>query len=333
MKNKTVLFYSSVSSLDLFKTQKFYSVDIDILEKLGYNIILSNSIFDAFKFWRYDIIFSYFYRFSFFPSIIARLLLKKVYFTGGIDDLDEDYATPKRYFIQKYFFRLCYWVSHKCIIVSQSDFKNINKIQKKVKKIVLSEHSISINDYNINHKNKEKFFSTIAWMGSTINVKRKGIDVALRIFSNLSNNVKFKDYKFYIIGKNGEGSNFLKELICQYKLHDSVIITGEVTEEQKISILKSSQYYFQLSQYEGFGLAALEALCAGNIIIHSGKGGLSNPIYQSQILFDINNDFDEEFNLLTRKLSQTNYFFKKSQIDYYSIDRRLKDFTNVLNGF
>lgn len=102
----------------------------------------------------------------------------------------------------------------------------------------------------------------------------------------------------------------MKEPICQYKLHDSVIITGGY-RRTKISILKSSQYYFQLSQYEGFGLAALEALCAGNIIIHSGKGGLSNPIYQSQILFDINNDFDEEFNLLTRKLCHKKLFFQE----------------------
>ena len=61
-------------------------------------------------------------------------------------------------------------------------------------------------------------------------------------------------------------------------------LKGEVSEEDKINLLKRSKYYFQLSLYEGFGLAALEALCADNILIHSGKGGLANSIY-SQIRF------------------------------------------------
>ena len=57
---KRILFYSSVNSLELFKTQKFYQIDISILKDLGYDVLLSNRIFDSLLFWKYDILFSYF---------------------------------------------------------------------------------------------------------------------------------------------------------------------------------------------------------------------------------------------------------------------------------
>ena len=125
---KRLLFYSSVKSLELFKTQKFYQIDIALLEDLGYDVWLSNRIFDSLLFWKYDILFSYFYRYSFFTALFAKCFGKKTYFTGGIDPLDANYASPFSYRIQVLFFKLCYWVANSCIIVSQSDLKNIAKI-------------------------------------------------------------------------------------------------------------------------------------------------------------------------------------------------------------
>ena len=81
---KRLLFYSSVKSLELFKTQKFYQIDIALLEDLGYDVWLSNRIFDSLLFWKYDILFSYFYRYSFFTALFAKCFGKKTYFTGGI---------------------------------------------------------------------------------------------------------------------------------------------------------------------------------------------------------------------------------------------------------
>ena len=37
---KRILFYSSVGSLELFKTQKFYQIDIALLGDLGYDVWL-----------------------------------------------------------------------------------------------------------------------------------------------------------------------------------------------------------------------------------------------------------------------------------------------------
>ena len=85
MSRKKILFYSSVKNIKLFDIQRFYSVDVKLLENLGYDVIKTNKISCFFKFWNYDISFLYFYRWSLFPALISRCFLKKIYFTGGID--------------------------------------------------------------------------------------------------------------------------------------------------------------------------------------------------------------------------------------------------------
>lgn len=336
---KRVLFYSSVSSKSLFLTQRFYVFDIQILKESGCEVILSNSIRDAFYFWRYDFVFAYFYRKSFFVALIAKLFLRNTYFTGGIDDLDEHFAPPKRYKIQRLFFRLCYWVSKSCIIVSDSDKRNIIKIfrrKNKLRKLFFSEHTIDVQNFlRKSEVSKEDIFTSIVWMGNEGNVRRKGVDTALKVFSLLRKEQPFCGYKFFIIGKIGEGTSYVKSLISQYGLQDEVVLTDEITEAEKIELLLKSKYYFQLSLYEGFGLAALEALAAKNVVIHSGKGGLSNSMFLSGVYFNIDNDFEVEYTQLRTSLSVYNRSKLEEVSSYimvhYDNSRRKNDFLKIIS--
>lgn len=336
--NRRVLFYSSVSSKALFQIQRFYIIDIQILKGLGCDVVLSNKITDAWRFWKYDFVFAYFYRKSFFVALIAKLFLKNAYFTGGIDDLDEDYATSQRYMIQKLFFKLCYLVAKSCIIVSDSDKQNILKIfrRKKMSRLSYSEHTIDVKRFlKQDDMQKEKIFTTIVWMGSENNVKRKGVDTALRVFSLLRKKQQFCDYKFVIIGKTGEGTSYIESLIGEYGLHKAVVLTDEISEDEKIQLLLKSKYYFQLSIYEGFGLAALEALAAKNIVIHSARGGLANSIFSSGIIFDIKNELKTEIDNLFKSLctydEEQLECMSKYVIQYYDNNRRKNDFLKIIS--
>ena len=252
------------------------------------------------------------------------------------DDLDKNYASRRRYIVQRYFYILCYWVSNSCIIVSQADMKNVLRVLAKKGKLTFSEHTIEIDKFVINaFEEKDKLFSTIVWMGNENNVKRKGVDRALKVFSHLKKYKQFEDYKFIIIGKKGEGTAYLLDLINKYMLSESVYFTDEISEEEKINFLKRSKYYFQLSEYEGFGLAALEALASKNIVIHSAKGGLTNPIFSAGIHFNIDenpdieceNLFNQLLNYDNSKLTETTQVIKC----YYNNTRRKHDFEKILN--
>jgi glycosyltransferase involved in cell wall biosynthesis len=277
---KKVLFYSSVKTKRMFSIQGFYRTDIQILRENGFEVLLSKHFWDFFLFWKYDIAFIYFYRFGLFPAIISKLFFKKVFFTGGIDDLDLDYAGVKKYFIQKIFFKLCNLFSDTSIVVSKADLKNIQSIYVKnrlPKNLELSFHVIDFDSYKYTFTiEKQKVMTTIAWMLREENVFRKGVDKTVEVFDSL---LKIdNEWKLMIIGPKGKGTEIIEKLIQEKGIEKSVFLLGSISEEEKINFLKISTIYMQLSVYEGFGIAAIEALAAGNIVFHSGKGGLKDGV-------------------------------------------------------
>lgn len=336
MKNK-IIFYSSVKNKELFHIQRFYHIDIEILKNMGYSVFESNKIFDFCFFWKYDIAFIYFYKFGLFPAVLSMLFHKKVFFTGGIDGLEQSLTTKKDYILQKIFFKLCYLFSNMCILVSSSDETNVKRIYngKLPKKTCLSFHTIDIEKFVISDlSRKENIFTTIAWMESIENVYRKGVDKSLKIFKALTQISEYADAIFYIIGKEGEGSDFLRKLCTEIEITDKVVFTGAIDEERKIEILQRSRYYFQLSSYEGFGIAAIEALALKNIVIHSGKGGLKETMKNFGITIDIDGDLEKQTNFIYDKLSNFNHVQltkgqKHIEVNYSNITRQ-KDFEKIL---
>ena len=155
------------------------------------------------------------------------------------------------------------------------------------------------------------------------------------MFAKLKELAEYKDSIFYIIGKKGEGTMYLERIVSELGLENAVVFTGNIAEEEKVNFLKLSKFYFQLSRYEGFGVAALEALCANNIVIHSGKGGLSNSIYEGGVLLNIDKPIDAMADELISKLRSVNYSCRESGYEKvcraYDNNRRKKDFQKIIH--
>ena len=287
---KKILFFANTSHIEAVYTQMFFVNTIALLEDLGYNVIVTNRISDSIKY-DYDAIFNYFYKRGVFASIIAKLRRKKVFFTGGLDDLDVNYATKFRYIRQVFIFKICRWLADWCLVESHADLNNIHKICifKNHKNLYYSPQAADLKKYRAKIEDKENVFSTICWLGEVSNPIRKGVDTALYYFKYLTGFEEFRDARFYIMGRDGKARSYIEDIIKKLELQNNVIITGEVTEEEKIQILGKSRYFFQLSKTEGFGLAALEALASSCIPIHSGKGGLKDVIASDGVLIDIDN--------------------------------------------
>lgn len=285
---KKILFYASVKDPADFKTKLFFVNTTTILMQLGYEVQMTNRVKDA---WTedYDGFFCFFFRKGAVPAYIAKARGKKVFFTGGLDSLVKSITTAKDYYRQILFFKLCRWIADYCLIESTSDMRNIKRISliKNHRNIYYSPQAIDLQKYECDYSRKEKIFSTICWQGTEGNVKRKGVDRALYCFKALLSDKRFNDYKFYIVGRKDLGTPYIEKIIEDLDLKENVVITGEVDEDKKLDILKRSKFFFQLSNYEGFGLAALEALAARCIPIHSGRGGLADTLADDGIVIDI----------------------------------------------
>ena len=337
-KKKRVMFFSSVKTKKMFSVQQFHRTDICILRDLGYQVILSNSVFSFLKFWEYDIAFIYFYRYGLLPAIFAKLFVKKVLFTGGIDSLEKEYAGAKKFMLQKYLFQLCSLFSDKNILVSNSDINNIKNFNQKLseKTYYLSFHAIQFEEYEYKSIiGKEKILTTIAWMLAEDNVIRKGVDKSLYLFKKIHE--IDNEFRMVIVGPQGKGTQLVHEIIKKEKLEGLVELTGAISEQEKISILKKSSIYTQLSNYEGFGIAAIEAMASGNIVVHSGKGGLNDGIGKYGILvgnknyteiakntYSVYNDPTNRMNMIQKGIQHVSNNFK--------YEKRLTDFQDILKS-
>ena len=338
---KKILFYSSVTSTDLFINQDFYAIDIAILKTLGYSVTTTNNWTDFLYSSKYDIAFLYFYKKSFLPGLLSKFFNKKVFYTGGIDDLNLESTEKVRYYLQIILFRICYYSADTLFICSYSDMNNIKKIKSNSwDKCTVTYHTIDFPELNYDVKvKKENIMCSIAWLGSIRNTKRKGLDIAIRVFSELKKSKYFKDYIFYIIGNGDIGTEYLKKLVIKYELQDSVKFLRGISNKDKFQILQISKYYLQLSSYEGFGLACLEALYCGNLVVHSNNGALKETMPPEQIKFNLNNTFSYETKVLIDTLREidSKYFLEDNQKIFkeyvekvFASKKRLLDFNSLI---
>ncbi len=114
-------------------------------------------------------------------------------------------------------------------------------------------------------------------------IHQKGIDIMLKALSRYKA-AGHNPVPFVLIGKyNREEELLLTSLINRNGLtHGNVVMKGKVSTEEKNLILAESRFYFQLSRFEGFGLAIVEALAAGTPVIITNKV----PIWQTIAAFN-----------------------------------------------
>ena len=98
-----------------------------------------------------------------------------------------------------------------------------------------------------------------------------------------------KDYHLVIVGKKGWGYRQLFNLIDDLRLHEKVIFTGFVEEEDKPFIIRDAKIFIYPSIYEGFGLPVLEALSLGIPTITSNVSSLTEIAGGAALLIDPTN--------------------------------------------
>ncbi len=78
----------------------------------------------------------------------------------------------------------------------------------------------------------------------------------------------------------------LHPIIERLGLSDAVILTGRVTEEEKIALYQGASLYVTPSLYEGFGLTALEAMACGVPTIAANRTSLPEVVGSGGILVE-----------------------------------------------
>lgn len=173
--------------------------------------------------------------------------------------------------------------------------------------------------YNL--KNKKVLLT----FGRLVSKERaKGFDEILDVLPDLIETIP---NLVYIIAGAGEYSGQLEQKVASLNLHENVVFTGMVKEEEKADLYRLSDVYVMPSRGEGFGFVFLEAMACGIPVIASKVDGSRDAVRDGQLGQLV--DPDDSAKLKTAIIDA---LAKKKEVpdglEYFSYD----NFSKRLNG-
>ena len=117
--------------------------------------------------------------------------------------------------------------------------------------------------------------------------ERKNVMTLLRALKILRNH---RDLQLVLVGRPGYGFSKLSKYLNENYLKGEVILTGYVTEKEKIALYDSATVFVYSSLYEGFGLPLVEAMVRKVPIVASNIPSTEEVASEAALYYD--NAFD-----------------------------------------
>ena len=274
---------------------------------------------------------------SFFPALFGKVFRKKVaiivHGTDCVDFSEINYGNL-RIPLMKWFIEKSYQLANVILPVSESlVYTENNYYSVKTLKFGYSHHlkdiktpyqvipnGLIIEDWQVeNITKKENTFITVMTSDQT---ERKGANLIVEVAR------KLPKFSFYFAGtENIVGGNFLPE---------NVICLGKLSPNELRDYYSKTQFYLQLSNFEGFGVALCEAMLCECIPIVSDVNYLPSIVGDSGFVLNKRN-VEMLIDLMHEVLkSDINNFGQKARkriIENFSIENRQELLISTLKSF
>lgn len=211
---------------------------------------------------------------------------------------------------------------------SQSDLDLFKVISPKPELVLNAVDLNNLLALPLNQKVKNRFL----YVGRLAN--NKGLSQLLTTFSELYK--KEKDFELHIVGPDTDKCMVdLQTITENLSLMDNVKFLGKVTDEELLQEYKFANFFVSASEYEGFGLSAVEAQASGCQLILQNNSAFSSLFTGSDgvMLIDYSNHSDAA-NVLFRSLSTDNNFSKKlrNNATKYTWEERISQWRNIYSS-
>ena len=187
--------------------------------------------------------------------------------------------------------------------------------------------------------NNDIIFSTVSRL-----VKRKGVDIAIRIVHQLSKS--YPSIKYYIGGVGSE-SGKLETLVRQLNAESYIFFLGNINNDAKYNLLSASDFFLLPnhsagnSDFEGFGISFIEASLFGNVILGGRQGGAGEAVIDGKtgflFYFDKPESLEQAVSIAKKYIDnpeqmeiikQNGIGFVKSNYDCNILIKRFLEFVN-----
>jgi glycosyltransferase involved in cell wall biosynthesis len=277
---------------------------------------------------------------SFWPSLLGCLFNKPVYIivhgTDACNFPEIGYGNLRKKVLRIFTYLSFKWAT-RLLPVSESLMFTINdyynpKVPKKLG--VLAEfpnlntpYTVVPNglntDFWLSVKSEVRTPNTFVTVASGKQLVRKGIDLMMAAATQLP------EAKFFVIGC---------EAPKEWELPQNVVFTGRLPQSELLQYFQSSQFYIQLSVFEGFGLSLCEAMLCGCVPIGSKANFIPEIICDPDLILSAH-ELDGLLALI-KKLSHTDpqVIEEKSEqakqriAELFPLSKRKKLFATILHG-
>jgi glycosyltransferase involved in cell wall biosynthesis len=160
-----------------------------------------------------------------------------------------------------------------CTALTQLDYKDYKRLGVKNEKIVDLPNGVHLEEFSKKNNKEILKFKKNFNLGNKniISVgrlhKSKGLKYIIESIRNL-------DVNLIIVGKDAGYKKELEKLVEKLELKKHVIFTGPLEDKNLINAYKSCNLSVLFSEWEGFGIVAIESLAAGTPVIVSDRGAL-----------------------------------------------------------
>ena len=273
---------------------------------------------------------------SFFPALFSNLLAKKVaivmHGTDCVSFPEIEYGNLRNPILSYVTKKSLHWASIILPVSESLVYTENNYYSSKTLKFGYNYHLSNIKTpYKVIHnglnildwvrdneiiRNKTSFV-TVLGEGK---IKIKGVDLIIEVASRFPNSI------FYLAGiENVKGYDMPKNIICK----------GRLTAEELKVLFNQSQFYLQLSNTEGFGVALCEAMLCECIPLVSDVNFLPNIIGDSGFVLNKRNS-DMLVDLINMALNSDIIHLeqkaRKRIKDNFSVNKRKKMLLSVLTN-
>lgn len=224
-----------------------------------------------------------------------------------------------------------------------SKYKIITAISPEVKSILSKKLQIEKDKVHIisNGINVEKYFSSDKYHTSDFFTK-ENITIIIQVsrFSEQKDQkttiraLKLLPEKYHILFVgDGETKKECTELVKELDLTSRVLFLGNRIDVPQL--IKTSDIVVQSSNWEGFGLAAVEGMAAGKPVIASNVPGLANIVSDAGLLFEKGNEYSLVEKILSLESSELYYHTTQKCIERsrsYDIKHMVDSNINLYNS-
>lgn len=263
-----ILFFARVAERAVLDRVEFYAQDLQLLAELGCEVevaIRPEALRPA------DLYFTWWWTWAFAPAAMA-FAMHRPHVITGVVDLRHFAARPR---IHRVLMRGCLRTADCNLFVSRLEYAEI-PARLKTRAPTLSLLAVDTRRYRPGPAPRDPYLLLTIGAMDAGNALRKGIPEFLDAVALLR--TRLPAVRGIVAGHQGSDFPAIRARAEALGLTDAVSFPGIVSGEEKIRLLQRCGAYVQPSQFEGFGLAMLEAMSCGAPVVARPAGAVPEVV-------------------------------------------------------